>query len=289
MMIWTVLAWYIDNVRPGEQDSKKPFYFFVLPNYWGFGAKSAPNVAIYKHNVKKTSSVLPDMDKDIVHEHQACQGGARALDNLTVSCEAGNVLRLLGHNGAGKTTAISVMTVATTITTTLTATVTTSTTIGAITAPLTTATPIPTSSNPCSQSQRLCYPHQSLSLPFPLSSHNHLRHRISKQLTRPHQSPSSPLRKNSSNLASSNKYKSPNNKSNNNSFNTNNNANPTSLLLSLFRSITSEKLAANHVSLDEIKQVDKKDEKGDISETGVRRESSVNRRVVSETVLLQTL
>jgi ABC-type multidrug transport system ATPase subunit len=27
------------------------------------------------------------------------KGGARALDNLTVSCEAGNVLCLLGHNG----------------------------------------------------------------------------------------------------------------------------------------------------------------------------------------------
>eukprot|EP00026_Physarum_polycephalum_P001937 Phypoly_transcript_01940.p1 GENE.Phypoly_transcript_01940~~Phypoly_transcript_01940.p1 ORF type:complete len:991 (+),score=123.87 Phypoly_transcript_01940:334-2973(+) len=130
MFIWSMLAWYIDNVRPGEQGSRKKAYFFFVPQYWGFGAKSPPNVAIYKHNMKKLSSVLPDMDKDLLHEHQATmamaqsqkpgivilklsktyEGGARALDNLTVSCEAGNVLCLLGHNGAGKTTAISLMT-----------------------------------------------------------------------------------------------------------------------------------------------------------------------------------
>ena len=30
-----ILAWYLDNVLPDAFGSRRPFYFFLLPSYWG--------------------------------------------------------------------------------------------------------------------------------------------------------------------------------------------------------------------------------------------------------------
>jgi hypothetical protein len=33
-VFFIVLAWYFDNVHSSNRGSAKPFYFFLMPNYW---------------------------------------------------------------------------------------------------------------------------------------------------------------------------------------------------------------------------------------------------------------
>ena len=41
-VLYCILAWYCDQVVPGEFGAKQPFYFIFLPSYW-CGSSSEPN------------------------------------------------------------------------------------------------------------------------------------------------------------------------------------------------------------------------------------------------------
>eukprot|EP00761_Pharyngomonas_kirbyi_P012331 gb/GECH01012358.1/.p1 GENE.gb/GECH01012358.1/~~gb/GECH01012358.1/.p1 ORF type:complete len:1006 (+),score=219.67 gb/GECH01012358.1/:1-3018(+) len=133
-----LVAWYMDQVLPGGSHGiTRPLYFPVSPAYWGF-TKHSLAVDVAKHNAQRMASVLPDTDRDIYREYQntidqvhredsddrvplkivklgktytkMCRGGNRALDSITLSANQGTVLAMLGHNGAGKTTAVDCLT-----------------------------------------------------------------------------------------------------------------------------------------------------------------------------------
>lgn len=136
-----LLAMYVDTVWPGEFGVPQSAFFFITPKYWGFGGPSESMVEVQTYDSSRLNSILVDMDPDVNREFQntmAKQGNRdenaavrilkisktykkgicncasaqdqRALDFLTLSGEKGTVLCILGHNGAGKTTAINCLT-----------------------------------------------------------------------------------------------------------------------------------------------------------------------------------
>lgn len=52
--IYIFLTWYLDNIWPDEFGTPKPFYFFILPSYWGITKPSS------KHS--ETTYLLHDVN-----------------------------------------------------------------------------------------------------------------------------------------------------------------------------------------------------------------------------------
>eukprot|EP01038_Epipyxis_sp_PR26KG_P008312 gene8312-11246_t len=133
--IWMgFLAWYIAQIWPSEFGTHKPWYFLFLPSYWfsTFSYILSPltgtTVAIHSKDHQDDSN--SNVPVEPVTENLAAQIGAKtcvdiqnlykefntatgkkvAVDGLNLTMYSGQITALLGHNGAGKTTAISVLT-----------------------------------------------------------------------------------------------------------------------------------------------------------------------------------
>ncbi|KAK9842270.1 hypothetical protein WJX81_003820 [Elliptochloris bilobata] len=85
--LYSLLAWYLDKVLPGDVGQRLP------PRSDEGGAAVAVAVRGLRRDFATTDG-----------------GVKRALDGLTLDVRADQVTALLGHNGAGKTTAISILT-----------------------------------------------------------------------------------------------------------------------------------------------------------------------------------
>ncbi|XP_062579274.1 phospholipid-transporting ATPase ABCA3-like [Saccostrea cucullata] len=114
--IYLLITWYIDGVRPGEYGVPQPFYFPFTKTYW-IGGKQIP----------KTSQ--EDVDQDpkyfekepsgrkigisMRHLEKVYTTGIKetvAVKDMSLDIFQGQITALLGHNGAGKTTAMSMLT-----------------------------------------------------------------------------------------------------------------------------------------------------------------------------------
>ena len=126
-VLYMTIAWYVNEVKPGEYGIPKPFYFPILPSYWC----NTKRIFVKSHNLEPSLSA----DKYDPAAHEKLQGnlqvgisirnltkiysrlffgskGARkkAVDNLNLEIYQGQITALLGHNGAGKTTTMSILT-----------------------------------------------------------------------------------------------------------------------------------------------------------------------------------
>eukprot|EP00698_Gefionella_okellyi_P014083 TRINITY_DN3887_c0_g1_i1.p1 TRINITY_DN3887_c0_g1~~TRINITY_DN3887_c0_g1_i1.p1 ORF type:complete len:832 (-),score=163.75 TRINITY_DN3887_c0_g1_i1:339-2834(-) len=126
-IVFLALALYFDNVLPDQGGVRKPCYFFIFPKYWGINCgkpvpmqitppepgpdadlnaeadlavKEDPTVPVRMLGLSKTYKAMPCASK----------GDVKALDKLYLTVAENSVLCLLGHNGAGKTTSINIMT-----------------------------------------------------------------------------------------------------------------------------------------------------------------------------------
>uniref|UniRef100_A0A8C9VJB0 ATP binding cassette subfamily A member 4 n=1 Tax=Scleropages formosus TaxID=113540 RepID=A0A8C9VJB0_SCLFO len=108
IFLYAVLAWYLDNVFPGEYGIGRPFYFPFQPSYW-HGPK-------HLHAEKINCYFEPDpagltvgvIIQDLV---KVFDGSPRpAVNCLNITFYEGQITSFLGHNGAGKTTTMSVLT-----------------------------------------------------------------------------------------------------------------------------------------------------------------------------------
>uniref|UniRef100_A0AAY4D132 P-type phospholipid transporter n=1 Tax=Denticeps clupeoides TaxID=299321 RepID=A0AAY4D132_9TELE len=103
-IIYAALAWYLDNVFPGQYGIGRPFYFFILPSYW-FGPE--PSIGSYFEDEPKGLVVgvcIQDLVKVFNHNSRP------AVDGLSITFYEGQITAFLGHNGAGKTTTMSILT-----------------------------------------------------------------------------------------------------------------------------------------------------------------------------------
>ena len=126
--IWlTVVTWYIDKIWPSEWGTHEPFYFLCTPSYWRklFGLQShfqpiasLPSDETHTVNVEEVSETLSSQIADhkcveirnLRKMFKTPQGIKMAVDGLNLTMYRGQITSLLGHNGAGKSTAIAMLT-----------------------------------------------------------------------------------------------------------------------------------------------------------------------------------
>uniref|UniRef100_A0A8C5ANL4 ATP-binding cassette, sub-family A (ABC1), member 4b n=1 Tax=Gadus morhua TaxID=8049 RepID=A0A8C5ANL4_GADMO len=101
-VLYGVLAWYLDNVFPGQYGIGRPFYFLFQPSYW---SKPDPQLFFEPEPVGLVRGV---QIQDLVKVYKGCS--RPAVDGLTIAFYEGQITSFLGHNGAGKTTTMSILT-----------------------------------------------------------------------------------------------------------------------------------------------------------------------------------
>uniref|UniRef100_A0A669C7D9 ATP binding cassette subfamily A member 4 n=1 Tax=Oreochromis niloticus TaxID=8128 RepID=A0A669C7D9_ORENI len=142
-VLYGVLAWYLDNVFPGQYGIGRPFYFPFQPSYWQRPKPSHTETADGETNTcngsasRKISTVLilscfddifdlfshadqlffePDpvglvMGVQVQDLVKVFDGSSRpAVNCLNINFYEGQITSFLGHNGAGKTTTMSILT-----------------------------------------------------------------------------------------------------------------------------------------------------------------------------------
>ena len=97
IVAFTILTLYFDNVIPNEFGSCQPFYYFLLPSYWGFGKKSNNSNDEWVKNT--TEKYPPTYDKNKIDSDY--------LDHINHTCDPSNqdpvkVINLKKSFGRGK-------------------------------------------------------------------------------------------------------------------------------------------------------------------------------------------
>uniref|UniRef100_A0A7N6FCY9 ABC transporter domain-containing protein n=1 Tax=Anabas testudineus TaxID=64144 RepID=A0A7N6FCY9_ANATE len=108
-VLYATLAWYLDNVFPGQYGIGRPFYFPFQPSYWQRPAPSemADQVQLFF----EPEPVGLKMGVHIQDLVKVFRGSSRpAVNCLNINFYEGQITSFLGHNGAGKTTTMSILT-----------------------------------------------------------------------------------------------------------------------------------------------------------------------------------
>jgi ABC-type multidrug transport system ATPase subunit len=122
-VLYQVLAWYIEKVRPGTLGLPQPWYFPFLPSYWR-GARGIPEEFDAVDNTESSersgnvklecyeapSELNGSVAVKIRNLIKTFSGGKKALKGISLDMHDGTILGLLGHNGAGKTTTMAILT-----------------------------------------------------------------------------------------------------------------------------------------------------------------------------------
>jgi len=125
-VLYQVLAWYVEKVNPGTLGLPQPWYFPVSRSYW-FPAKdlsisSLPLAATGAAENEQTQNagiecweapseeVVRQTSVQLRQLAKTFPGGKQALKGITLNLHDGTIMGLLGHNGAGKSTAMSILT-----------------------------------------------------------------------------------------------------------------------------------------------------------------------------------
>uniref|UniRef100_A0AAQ5YRW6 P-type phospholipid transporter n=1 Tax=Amphiprion ocellaris TaxID=80972 RepID=A0AAQ5YRW6_AMPOC len=132
-VLYGVLAWYLDNVFPGQYGIGRPFYFPFLPCYWLNSQgeqqkkeeednndqdkpKTVENNPSCEHHEQPQpffEAEPADLMKgvciqDLVKVFGSC--AKPAVDGLSINFYESQITAFLGQNGAGKTTTMSILT-----------------------------------------------------------------------------------------------------------------------------------------------------------------------------------
>lgn len=103
---YVVVAWYFAQVFDSGNGATKPFYFFLTRSYW-FGEKReslvrGDTIGIVKEESRRDRSIR-------LHKVSKTFKDITALKELSLEMRAGEVFCFLGHNGAGKSTTINIV------------------------------------------------------------------------------------------------------------------------------------------------------------------------------------
>uniref|UniRef100_A0A3P8P777 P-type phospholipid transporter n=1 Tax=Astatotilapia calliptera TaxID=8154 RepID=A0A3P8P777_ASTCA len=126
-VLYGILAWYLDNVFPGQYGIGRPFYFPFQPSYWQRPKPSHTETRERQRELLKQQEEAPNQEddqsffepdpvglvmgvqiQDLVKVFDGCS--RPAVNCLNINFYDGQITSFLGHNGAGKTTTMSILT-----------------------------------------------------------------------------------------------------------------------------------------------------------------------------------
>nr|XP_045238869.1 retinal-specific phospholipid-transporting ATPase ABCA4 isoform X1 [Macaca fascicularis] len=129
--VYGLLAWYLDQVFPGDYGTPLPWYFLLQESYWlgGEGCSTREERALEKTEPLTEETEDPEHPEGIhdsffEREHPGWVPGVcvknlvkifepygrPAVDRLNITFYENQITAFLGHNGAGKTTTLSILT-----------------------------------------------------------------------------------------------------------------------------------------------------------------------------------
>ena len=136
-VIHLIIAWYLDNVLPGELGVKLPFWFVFSPKYWRHifcpqNSATSSTAASVQTSTPAKNATDPIAHAATATDHTAHAATAAvevsglvkmfrknalyesvhdklAVNGVSFSIAEGQVFSFLGHNGAGKTTTINLL------------------------------------------------------------------------------------------------------------------------------------------------------------------------------------
>ncbi|KAJ8301077.1 hypothetical protein KUTeg_020064 [Tegillarca granosa] len=118
-VLYFLVAWYVDNVKPGEYGIPNPLYFPFTKTYW-CGEKRTDEV--YGDELRPKTSRPELFERDptdlkvgisinkLRKEFGKGKKKKIAVSGTSLNMYEGQITALLGHNGAGKTTTMSMLT-----------------------------------------------------------------------------------------------------------------------------------------------------------------------------------
>lgn len=115
-ILYFIIAWYIDQVFPGEFGIPRRWYFPFSPSYW-CGLKQQSKIshnpaAIYESDEATFESDPKGLVAGIKLKELRKEFNAKmvAVQGTSLNMYEGQILSLLGHNGAGKSTTMNMIT-----------------------------------------------------------------------------------------------------------------------------------------------------------------------------------
>uniref|UniRef100_A0A8D3CL79 P-type phospholipid transporter n=1 Tax=Scophthalmus maximus TaxID=52904 RepID=A0A8D3CL79_SCOMX len=109
-VLYAVLAWYLDNVFPGQYGVGLKFYFPFQPSYWSPAPSHTKmdDAGQLFFEADPAGLMMGVQIQDLV---KVFSGSSRpAVNCLNINFYEGQITSFLGHNGAGKTTTMSILT-----------------------------------------------------------------------------------------------------------------------------------------------------------------------------------
>ncbi|XP_066132949.1 phospholipid-transporting ATPase ABCA3-like [Saccopteryx bilineata] len=116
-VLYGFVAWYIEAVFPGEYGVPKPWNFFLLHSYW-FGEKPKEKNEARQFNktteskyfeAEPTNLVAGVQIQHLYKEFRVQSTTRLAVKDVSLNLYEGQITVLLGNNGAGKSTILSIL------------------------------------------------------------------------------------------------------------------------------------------------------------------------------------
>lgn len=123
-VLYQVLAWYIEKVKPGSLGLPQPWYFPVMRSYWFPPVEEGRTMALAHGGLSHEQSenqllecweapspeVASKVSVQLKGLSKTFPNGKQALKGITLDMQQDTIMGLLGHNGAGKSTTMSILT-----------------------------------------------------------------------------------------------------------------------------------------------------------------------------------
>ncbi|XP_078615923.1 cholesterol transporter ABCA5-like isoform X2 [Branchiostoma floridae x Branchiostoma japonicum] len=129
-VLYLLLAFYLDNVIPGEYGQQQPWYFCLMPSFWASGeAGQGAGVSgegeqqgqtaedgngdverVPPHLQEKRAIRIEKLQKVFKKKTGEVDEDVVAVNGISFDIYEDQITALLGHNGAGKTTLVNALT-----------------------------------------------------------------------------------------------------------------------------------------------------------------------------------